>query len=58
MRYLDWDALIFPENCHVPFKEYKTTCYAVQYGEAEGSRNSGSGKSMLPHLVTVSNYTG
>ena len=36
MRYQDWDVLLFPEACHVPFKEFKTTCYALRAYDAEG----------------------
>ena len=32
MRYQDWDILLYPKDCEVPFKEFKTTCYAVQEG--------------------------
>ena len=41
MRYQDWDILLYPKDCEVPFKEFKTTCYAVQ----EGGPASGNGKS-------------
>jgi hypothetical protein len=41
MRYQDWDILLYPKDCEVPFKEFKTTCYAVQ----EGGSASGNGTS-------------
>ena len=41
MRYQDWDILLYPKDCEVPFKEFKTTCYAVQEGDAA----SGNGTS-------------
>ena len=41
MRYQDWDILLYPKNCEVPFKEFKTTSYAVQ----EGGPASGNGVS-------------
>lgn len=30
MRYQDWDVLLYPKNSDVPFKEFRTTPYAVQ----------------------------
>jgi hypothetical protein len=39
MRYQDWDILLYPKDCEVPFKEFKTTPYAVQ----EGGSASGNG---------------
>ncbi|KAH9826323.1 hypothetical protein Tdes44962_MAKER03583 [Teratosphaeria destructans] len=30
MRYLDWDALIFPQGSHVPLREFRTNCYLQQ----------------------------
>ena len=42
MRYQDWDILLYPKDCEVPFKEFKTTCFAVQEGCGGGS-NSGNG---------------
>jgi hypothetical protein len=44
MRYQDWDILLYPKECEVPFKEFKTTCYAVQEGGGGGS-TSGNGMS-------------
>lgn len=35
MRYLDWDVLLFPDNNiepernHIPLKEFRTACYAL-----------------------------
>lgn len=43
MRYQDWDILLYPKGCDVPFKEFKTTCYAVQ---EEGRRGAASGNGM------------
>lgn len=40
MRYQDWDILLYPKSCEVPFKEFKTTCYAVQ--EDDGGTASGN----------------
>jgi hypothetical protein len=37
MRYQDWDVILYPKGCQVPFKEFKTTCYAVQAGNGGGS---------------------
>jgi hypothetical protein len=37
MRYQDWDVILYPKGCQVPFKEFKTTCYAVQAGNSGGS---------------------
>ena len=39
MRYQDWDVILYPKGCQVPFKEFKTTCYAVQAGN--GSESAG-----------------
>lgn len=30
MRYQDWDVLLYPKQSDVPFKEFKTVCYAAQ----------------------------
>ena len=40
MRYQDWDVILYPKGCQVPFKEFKTTCYAVQAGNGGGSAGS------------------
>lgn len=40
MRYQDWDILLYPKGCEVPFKEFKTTCYAVQ--EDDGGTTPGN----------------
>jgi hypothetical protein len=40
MRYQDWDVILYPKGCQVPFKELKTTCYAVQAGNGGGSAGS------------------
>jgi hypothetical protein len=40
MRYQDWDVILYPKGCQVPFKEFKTTCYAVQAGNVGGSAGS------------------
>lgn len=29
MRYEDWDILLFPRDCKVPFKEFKVACHVV-----------------------------
>lgn len=29
MRYEDWDILLFPRDCKVPFKEFKVACSVV-----------------------------
>jgi len=44
MRYQDWDILLYPKDCEVPFKEFKTTCYTVQEGGSVGS-TGGNGTS-------------
>ena len=43
MRYQDWDILLYPKDCEVPFKEFKTTAYAVQ----EGGSASGNGRYLV-----------
>lgn len=48
MRYQDWDILLYPKDCEVPFKEFKTTCYAVQEGgPANGNGMSNSSKAWM-----------
>jgi hypothetical protein len=42
MRYQDWDILLYPKGCDVPFKEFKTACYAVQE-DGGGGAMSGNG---------------
>jgi hypothetical protein len=27
MRFENWDAIIFPQESHVPVQEFKTACY-------------------------------
>ncbi|KAM0720165.1 hypothetical protein Q7P37_004301 [Cladosporium fusiforme] len=36
MRYQDWDVLLYPRDCEVPFKEFRTTPYAVQDASTGG----------------------
>lgn len=43
MRYQDWDILLYPKGCDVPFREFKTTCFAVQ---EDGGGGAMSGNSM------------
>lgn len=49
MRYQDWDILLYPKDCEVPFKEFKTTCYAVQE-DGSGAATSGNGTPTLACL--------
>ncbi|KAI8689543.1 hypothetical protein NCS56_00217900 [Fusarium sp. Ph1] len=30
MRYEDWDVLLFPRDCGIPFREFGVTCQVVQ----------------------------
>ncbi|KAM0425539.1 hypothetical protein ACHAPT_009331 [Fusarium lateritium] len=30
MRYEDWDVLLFPRDCGIPFREFNVTCQVVQ----------------------------
>ncbi|OQO01953.1 hypothetical protein B0A48_12426 [Cryoendolithus antarcticus] len=54
MRYQDWDVLLFPEGSHVPLKEFKTTCYAVQSsGNAEYSSSAYAGVHTVTPLLTT-----
>ena len=46
MRFQDWDILLYPLNCEVPFKEFKTACYAVK-DAGSGGTESGDGKLIL-----------
>lgn len=39
MRYEDWDVLLFPRDCGIPFREFGVTCQVVQ----------DTGKKMLPY---------
>jgi hypothetical protein len=40
MRYQDWDILLYPKGCDVPFREFKTACYAVQDDSGGGATGS------------------
>ncbi|KAI8723081.1 hypothetical protein NCS52_00163100 [Fusarium sp. LHS14.1] len=33
MRYEDWDVLLFPRDCGIPFREFGVTCEVVQDAE-------------------------
>ncbi|RSL74442.1 hypothetical protein CEP53_000317 [Fusarium sp. AF-6] len=33
MRYEDWDVLLFPRDCGIPFREFGVTCQVVQDAE-------------------------
>lgn len=46
MRYQDWDILLYPKGCDVPFREFKTTCFSVQE-DAGGGAMSGNSKPAL-----------
>ncbi|KAK6437626.1 hypothetical protein LTR95_006173 [Oleoguttula sp. CCFEE 5521] len=54
MRYQDWDVLLFPEGSHVPLKEFKTTCYAVQSSSNAdyGNPSHGRDRTLTPLLTT------
>lgn len=43
MRYEDWDVLLFPRDCGIPFREFGVTCEVVQ----------DTGKKMLPDAWLV-----
>lgn len=30
MRYQNWDALVFPDECKIPLQEFKTSCQVIQ----------------------------
>ncbi|CEJ93748.1 hypothetical protein VHEMI09318 [[Torrubiella] hemipterigena] len=40
MRYGDWDVLLFPRDCKVPFKEFKVDCHIVHDTEFAHSYGS------------------
>ena len=48
MRYQDWDILLYPKDCEVPFKEFKTTPYAVQEG--------GGGSGMFASFTALNDF--
>ncbi|KAI1383516.1 uncharacterized protein F4822DRAFT_440557 [Hypoxylon trugodes] len=33
MRYDDWDVLLFPKDCKIPLKEFKTDCHVIHDNE-------------------------
>ncbi|PHH66734.1 hypothetical protein CDD81_5866 [Ophiocordyceps australis] len=35
MRYQDWDVLLFPRDCKVPFKEFRVACHVVPDAESK-----------------------
>jgi hypothetical protein len=48
MRYQDWDILLYPKGCDVPFREFKTACYAVQEDGGGGATGSNGMSSTTP----------
>ena len=42
MRYKDWDIIIYPKGSDVPFREFKTTCYAINCGDKRFLGENGS----------------
>jgi hypothetical protein len=52
MRYQDWDILLYPKGCDVPFREFKTACYAVQ-DDSGGGVTGGNGMFATTRLSTL-----
>ncbi|KAL7629606.1 hypothetical protein AAE478_001128 [Parahypoxylon ruwenzoriense] len=40
MRFEDWDVLLFPRDCKIPIKEFKTNCHVVHDTEFAYSHGS------------------
>jgi hypothetical protein len=55
MRFQDWDILLYPKECDVPFREFKTTCYAVQENGIEGAAGTSTPADVLAGLFEFTN---
>lgn len=57
MRFEDWDVLLFPRDCKIPVKEFKTNCHVVHDNEFAHTRGSFGLPTMTCFIPALSSGT-